>query len=392
MRDIYIKLASQYCPIWYFCKDEPYMPVNVDKFWSICDLRDKQTGKILINKITNPVDIMNTYTKKDQSGLLIHIPSDTHRSVPLGNQVICRTRGSWNLRDNPKELFIDLVYILVFTWNGTLASHPFDQENSVVRLHSLDKGKTWSLRRVYGSNHGNGLWYEPRHIQYYTDRIAGETIKRPIMYSAFESHAMYNRPGLHKRIFRFGSEDTERGRRWDPTQIILMLDNDIKLLDKDSAKPVLKQPYLKHYFYEGYIGQAKKCQRWPGWSGYVDLDSNNLDGYYKFEGGINNLFNGRHQQVPPSARYTINIVCWCIWFGMVAYFVWDEIQREKLHAKYTKLDKRRLAKRIAGKLAIGFATLILGFLVGVDFFFLDPPEKRSEKDYTEKDYTEKGDI
>jgi hypothetical protein len=112
-----------------------------------------------------------------------------------------------------------------------------------------------------------------------------------------------------------------RDIRWTPTEFIHVpmdtlpairievTDNSIIKshtgLNKDGAE-------LYYFLYHGFIGNEKNNQIFPLSSKYQDMDTNNLDGYYKYEGGVNNIFNGRHAIVPHAVYISILVVVACI--------------------------------------------------------------------------------
>ena len=72
MTDIEI-LFTKYCPIFYFYKDEPYMPANFDDILTIAGLTPE------------------TVMKDDVT--LITIPKEKRFENKTGNQVLCKTSG-----------------------------------------------------------------------------------------------------------------------------------------------------------------------------------------------------------------------------------------------------------------------------------------------------------
>ena len=68
--DLFIK----YCPIFYFHKNEPYMPANFDEI-------------LKISGITTPSDVLNANIT------MITIPKEKRTNVGLGTQILCRTNG-----------------------------------------------------------------------------------------------------------------------------------------------------------------------------------------------------------------------------------------------------------------------------------------------------------
>lgn len=327
------KLFTQYCPIWYYTKQELYMPATFEDILSISTLaarppRNKtaatQIAYTALQKLMGPElaipperldNIIKSYAPAITEQTLIHINKGKRQTTPVGKQILCRTMGIWKRTPAESnglyEEFIDLQYITLYTWNGTLDHHAFDAENIVVRLVRQNASTSWDIKRVYGSSHGNGMWTDKRFLEL-------EDNKRPVIYCAAESHSMYFKPGVYKRMFRFSDDICRRDIRWQPTEFIhvpmattaqiLRLD----LLTNQIVKTNNLGQSLDYYRYIGFIGDNNSNQVFPLSIKYLDTDTNNLDGYYKYEGGINNLFNGRHAKISTTLKYILYIFAYGI--------------------------------------------------------------------------------
>ncbi|KAK5687722.1 Vacuolar protein sorting-associated protein 62 [Elasticomyces elasticus] len=111
-------------------------------------------------------------------------------------------------------------------FNIRFGNHVGDWEHTLVRFHH---GKPES---VFFSEHDFGDAYAWHAVEKYlpnpdgSDTMLGtfsnDTIeavaKRPVVYSAFGSHAMYATPGLHPYVLPWGllHDQTDRGPLWDP--------------------------------------------------------------------------------------------------------------------------------------------------------------------------------
>jgi hypothetical protein len=106
-------------------------------------------------------------------------------------------------------------------------NHLGDWEHTAVRFqngqpiqvflseHDFGDAYTWNAIEKYipamdGSGTMIGTW---------SNKTASAIAKRPVVYSAIGSHAMYGTPGLHPYILPFGllHDETDRGPLWDPT-------------------------------------------------------------------------------------------------------------------------------------------------------------------------------
>ncbi|TKA77785.1 hypothetical protein B0A55_04697 [Friedmanniomyces simplex] len=110
--------------------------------------------------------------------------------------------------------------------NIRFGNHVGDWEHTLVRFHH---GKPHS---VFFSEHDFGAAYAWHAVEKYlpnpdgSDTMLGTfsnatiapVAMRPVLYSAFGSHAMYPTPGLHPYILPWGllHDQTDRGPLWDP--------------------------------------------------------------------------------------------------------------------------------------------------------------------------------
>ncbi len=332
-----LELFVKYCPIWYYTDKEPYMPATLEDILSISTLTARPQNRpsvesmknyeVLKSKLENdPLaerldpeglnKILSVYPLSDVDSMLIKINRELRQKIPLGKQIICRTTGLWSRSAPTADIhwkFLDLQYITMYTWNGTLSEHAFDVESVVIRLVKSDDDSEWKIKRVYGSSHGNGMWTDYRFLE-----MEGN---HPVIYCAEESHSMYFKQAVYKRMFRFADDVCRRDVRWTPTEFIHVpmdmlpairvevTDNGIIKTQSGLNKDGIE---LSYYLYRGFIGNEKNNQIFPLSSKYQDMDTNNLDGYYKYEGGINNLFNGRHAKVPHGAYIALLVVVACI--------------------------------------------------------------------------------
>lgn len=324
-----LKLFVKYCPIWYYTKHEPYMPATFEDILSISSLTadpkaenfESLKAKLETDPLAAQLDpiklnsILDIYSKQDVDKMMIKISNELRQKVPVGKQIICRTTGLWSRTLPAVDInwqYLDLQYITMYTWNGTLGSHAFDIEHVVVRLVKTDKASNWVIKRVYGSSHGNGMWTDTQYLE-----MEGE---HPVIYCANESHSMYFKPAVYKRMFRFGDDVCSRDTRWEPSVFIYVPIDTIPVVRAEVSNGIInlisnlnhEGVELTYYRYHGKIGNEKKNQVFPLSTKYIDTDTNNLDSYYKYEGGVNNIFNGRHAKVSRSTYITILVVISCI--------------------------------------------------------------------------------
>lgn len=112
--------------------------------------------------------------------------------------------------------------------NVRFGNHVGDWEHTVVRFVN------GTPEYVYLSEHNFGQAYTYHAVEKYlpaqdgsgtmlgtwSNATAARRAKRPVVYSATGSHAMYATPGLHPYVLPFGllHDQTDRGPLWDPAQ------------------------------------------------------------------------------------------------------------------------------------------------------------------------------
>lgn len=324
-------LAFIHRPVVYFTANEPYLPVDFDTILEIANI---------------------TKDKLNETKLIV-IPKDKRSDLPLAKQILCKTKGEFTYAG---IRYIDLVYIVIFTWNGTKEPHAFDKEEIRLRLKFLNN--EWIIDRIFGSSHGNGMWFKrsKNDIEFYE-----EDKNRPVMYSSFESHAMYNKPRTYKRIFGFGNDVTKKDILWIPSQVVFFDENnDISLLPSQTPSPD-----LEYFKYNGNIGAEKDNQEWTGSIDYNTLED--ADGYYKYQGGIDNLFTGHHKKIDDKIRTFVKVVCIIAWVFFIGYFIF----RDVLDYKAGLTTRSMLIWFIIGHILIIGGLFITGSYLGLEAFVLN---------------------
>jgi hypothetical protein len=330
------KLFIKYCPIFYFHKKEPYMPTNFDEILKISGHTSE--------------------TIKSDDVKIINIPKEKRYHVPIATQILCKTSGNFTVKD---ITYCDLIYIIIFAWNGTLMDHAFDKEEVVVRIKI--NGVNDELIRVFGSSHGNGMWFNKNKLDFEGDRI--------IMYSANESHAMYNKPRVYKSIFGFGNDVTRKDIKWEPSEFVIFgIDGTVKMIKKDNTQTNGYSNITGNFDYfkiNKYIGNDSNNQEWPG---IIDYDTLNLDGYYKYQGGIDNLFSGPRAKVSQRIRIILRVLVILTWIGLFGYIIFKDI----LNYKNNNYSKKKLALFITLHTLLVLYLFITGTILGLDIFVLSP--------------------
>ena len=135
---------------------------------------------------------------------------------------------------------IYIIYLMSYPYNGTLKSHKYDEEVCIVELVN---GIPF---RVGGSAHGNYTWWP-----------YGDAKNRPEIFIAKGSHAVYDKPINHTRLFYFGNDSTNKGFKVD--------DYDIAIIDPNNIS--------EEYKHLNFVG-ARNYKEWghftPRAKGYIE--------------------------------------------------------------------------------------------------------------------------
>jgi hypothetical protein len=346
-----VELYIKSCPVFYFHKEEPYMPCDFD---DILRLSNVNVEEFKINY-------------KDFK--MITIPEDKKFNHPVGKQILCKTLGEYMIAD---KTYIDLMFILTFTWNGTLDPHAYDKEQACVRLQKTNN--KWEINSIHVSIHGDGLWL-------FGDRLDRED-NRNVLYVSNESHAIYGRDTTHKRIFGFGNDVCSKDIRWMPTEFVVfeagsILTENINIYDD---KKTLIKENVSYFGYSGKIGDGKV--KWPqNWAGSIIFTPFRFRTCDTHQNGIDTLFSdnglstGKEKIIKTNVRYFARSVCSIIWLLFFAFIIYSSFIENNI----SLLGLLGLNSSIYKKLGIfGLQLLIIGILfitgtyIGWEIFILSP--------------------
>ncbi|PGH12517.1 hypothetical protein AJ80_06678 [Polytolypa hystricis UAMH7299] len=126
-------------------------------------------------------------------------------------------------------------------FNIRFGNHVGDWEHSLVRFHN------GTPKTVYFSEHSGGEAYSYKAVE----KIG----KRPVIYSATGTHAMYATPGTHSYILPWGllHDRTDRGPLWDPALNSHVYTYDYKN-DTLRASTVTPQAPTEWFYFAGHWG------------------------------------------------------------------------------------------------------------------------------------------
>ncbi|KAJ9613921.1 Vacuolar protein sorting-associated protein 62 [Cladophialophora chaetospira] len=148
-----------------------------------------------------------------------HPHYELKRSIPLGEYPAPPGRLRGGRSDAPAVLvtvnkghgIVDAFWFFFYSFNlGNVVlnvrfgNHVGDWEHTVVRFQDGEP------KAVFFSEHNFGSAYSYEAVE--------KLGKRPVIYSAYGTHAMYALPGLHPYILPWGilHDTTDRGPLWDP--------------------------------------------------------------------------------------------------------------------------------------------------------------------------------
>lgn len=204
-------------------------------------------------RITRKLNVAK-YGDKATAKTYVHVQRSIYQDIPYFNENI------------------DIQYWFFYPHNGTLSPHEGDWEYVTITVDS--KG---DLKRVFASSHGNGETYGTQSIK----RVEGRD--NIVIYSANQSHAMYNDKGYNHRQVPFGDpcddggwwfnsweygrlEIVEIGNKyegyntWDSPRI-----DKVELLDHQTEDT---QPswlnFLGRWGVDGVVGPKKDTKDWLG--------------------------------------------------------------------------------------------------------------------------------
>ena len=131
---------------------------------------------------------------------------------------------------------------LVF--NVRFGNHVGDWEHTVVRFHHGQP------ELVFVSEHYFG--------EAYTYTAIEKIGKRPVVYSAEGTHAMYATPGRHPYVLPLGllHDETDRGPLWDPTQNMHTYNYDLATNHLQATNATPSSP-TSWFYYRGHWGDKR---------------------------------------------------------------------------------------------------------------------------------------
>ena len=243
----YSKLFIDNCPIIYFNKDEPYMPVDFENILNVAEIKPINLHKVSI----------------------IYLYEDNKNYNNIGKQILCKTTKEIEI-DGKK--YIDLIYIITYLWTGhKYNEHPFYKSIIIV---ILDENK--KINKVCCINKNETIWYEYNELEFENNR--------PILISSYKTHNLYNEEYKLKNIL-LERDYVVKDIKWEPSEFVIYDKNTAKLIDKNGNNI---EKNMDHYLYDRNIGDEKYNQQMPA---SIDFNTIKMEAFYNYTGDIFNLFN-----------------------------------------------------------------------------------------------------
>jgi len=191
-----------------FSSREKYFPVDPIDYIAKCKLVDDNTGEVLheLGEI-RPEDL---HRDKYKSTRLMLDPASRSGSQNLEDVPIFHWENE--IIVNQTQKFMDHVYIIFYSYNGTTEPHDFDAEFVTVRRDHTDQ-----IIGFFLSQHGDAQWVPSKHM------LKDESSGKFVIFVANESHANYRTSGTQSRAFGFASDFTNSGGPiWAPERLIYL--------------------------------------------------------------------------------------------------------------------------------------------------------------------------
>lgn len=268
----YSKLFIDNCPIVYFNKKEPYMPIDFDDILDIANIKPINLHKVNI----------------------IFLYDEDKEFNKIGKQILCKKTDEFEIDGNK---YTDLIYIITYLWYGNkYEEHPFDKSIVIVRLDENNE-----FVKLCCVNKNESIWYDANELQFENNK--------PILFSSLKTHNLYNKE-FHLKNFLLERDYVIKGIKWKPSEFIIfkeeyndnfnnniinkeydnfshmknlidtvsIFDNNGNKIDKD----------INHYLYDKNIGNEFFNQQMPS---SIHYNTSKMEAFYNYNGDIFNLFN-----------------------------------------------------------------------------------------------------
>ena len=180
---------------------------------------------------------------------------------------------------------------------------------------------------------------------------------------------MYSEPRIHKRIFGFGDDECGEDIKWEPSEFVIFETNNptsgVNIYDIHGT---IKEGDYSYFNYQGLIGDNINNQRWAGARYYNTID---FDSYYKFQGGIDNLFTGQYKVIDTKYRIIARILCTILWVIFMLYIFYIN-KNTIFNLNYPLKTNIYNYSIFSGKILFILLLWIAGAYISWDLFIISP--------------------
>ena len=184
----YTKLAEQFMPVLYFHKKEKFFPVSIEEYLSKCCLIDRKDPNMKI--------AMGDVKKED-----LFLYNDGNHDLLICDENIEHNELYYFIHIYAKVVETDefyyISYYLIFLNNPgyniccwkDVGGHKYDLEHITIKVNKVNN----ILDTCFFSAHDDGEMHPLKNIEFQEGH--------PVVYIAKNSHATYNSPKTHYRIW-----------------------------------------------------------------------------------------------------------------------------------------------------------------------------------------------
>lgn len=220
-------LIMRHRPRFWLHSQEAYFPMDVVEWFARCTVNDLESDAPLM-----PVDQPLTPALLDAA--FVEPPAGRRATLKLRAEFNHVRRGTTALEtvpvyarvidSNQQKLYV--TYIVFFAYNADynvfLGARRGGHYADFERVNLQFDRATLTLERIYFGAHGSGAgrWVAAGDVRY----VRGSERRRPVVYIARGSHALYSRPGTYVRFAGAANDLCRPGTRWEPLLIQRLVD------------------------------------------------------------------------------------------------------------------------------------------------------------------------
>ena len=212
-------------PVIYLHKEENYFPIDFREYINEAKLRRKRGKKVFKEDVNLNYKIFGEWLEKyphiNSLDYTLFLPDKMKSHVIqekitdpyyLDNvPIYVHIEEKFNEREQTEEFYISFIHMYAF--NGptkifgcfSAGKHFADMEHVTLCVQKGRENRP-VLTNMYFSRHNGGVWITP-------DRLLYED-GHPVVYSAYHSHASYEKPGNKYRYCKCIKDKCNKGMKW----------------------------------------------------------------------------------------------------------------------------------------------------------------------------------